>query len=122
MASDEVSIAEIADGYADDIFLGLDRGVSAQDRGVFPPDQVVDVQFSAFRADPLATIGELYSALGRELTGATEERMRTFLAGSPDDGGGGRYRFADTGLDAAALRERSRRYQERYGVESEPVR
>ena len=48
--------------------------------------------------------------------------MRAFLAGNPGDGGGDRYRFADTGLDAGALRQRSRPYQERFGVESEPVR
>jgi hypothetical protein len=121
MASDDVSIAEIAEGYADDVFLGLDRGISAQDRRVFPPEQVVDVQFAAFRADPLATVAKLYTALGRELTDETERRMRAFLAGHPDDGGGGRYRFADTGLDADALRARSRAYQERFAVPSETI-
>jgi hypothetical protein len=122
MSSDEVSIAETAEGYAEDIFLGLDRGMASRERGTFPSDQVVDVHFSSFRADPLATVRTLYDALGRELTDATEVRMRAFLAGHPDDGGGGRYSFADTELDAGALRERARRYQERFGVESEPVR
>jgi hypothetical protein len=122
MASDDVSIAETAEGYAEDIFLGLDRGMRARDSGAFPPGQVVDVHFADFRADPLATVRQLYGALGRDLSDATEARMRRFLAGHPDDGGGGRYTFADTGLDAGALRERSRAYQERYGVDSEPVR
>ena len=50
--------------------------------------------------------------------------MRDFLAANPGDGGGGgtRYTFADTGLDADALRERARPYQERFDVLSEPVR
>jgi hypothetical protein len=48
--------------------------------------------------------------------------MRDFLAGNPGDGGGDRYRFADTGLDPGVLRERSVRYQERFDVESEPLR
>ena len=50
--------------------------------------------------------------------------MQEFLAAHPGDGGGGgsRYRFADTGLDADELRERARPYQERFGVPSEPVR
>jgi len=122
MASDENSITEVAADYADDIFLGLDRGISARDRHTFPPGQVVDVQFAEFRADPFSTIRQLYAALGRELTPHAEARMRTFLAGNPGDGGGDRYTFADTGLDAGVLRERSRRYQERFGVESEPVR
>ena len=124
MATDEVSLTEIAADYADDIFLGLDRGMEARDRGTFPADQVVDVHFSEFVDDPFSTINQLYAALGRELTGETEQRMRTFLASNPGDGGGGgaRYRFADTGLDADELRERSARYQERFGVVSEPVR
>ncbi|HEY7946828.1 MAG TPA: sulfotransferase [Acidimicrobiales bacterium] len=121
MSSDEVAMPEIAEGYAEDIFLGLDRGMAARDRHTFPPEQVVDVHFAAFRADPLDTVRQLYGALGRELTDATEDRMRAFLAGHPDDGGGGRYSFSDTELDAGALRERARPYQERFGVASEPV-
>lgn len=124
LASDKPSIAELAEGYADDIFLGLDRGIEARDRGTFPPSQIFDVHFTEFVADPLATIAKVYVALGRELTASTEARMRSFLAENPGDGnsGGNRYRFSDTGLDAGALRERSSRYQERFGVESEPVR
>jgi hypothetical protein len=124
MATDETSLPKIAADYADDIFLGLDRGMEARDRATFPADQVVDVQFSEFVDDPFSTIHSLYAALGRELTGDTEKRMRAFLAGNPGDGGGGgaRYRFADTGLDADELRQRSARYQERFGVVSEPVR
>jgi hypothetical protein len=81
------------------------------------------VQFSAFVADPIATVREIYLALGRELDDGTELTMRQFLEKHPGDGGGGgsRYRFADTGLDADALRERARTYQDYFGVESEPV-
>ncbi len=124
MASDESSIAEAAAEYAEDIFVGLDRGVDARDRGTFPPSQIVDVHFAEFVADPLASIEQLYAALGRERTNQTEERMRSFLASNPGDGGGGgtRYRFADTGLDPDALRERAAPYQQRFGVESEPMR
>jgi hypothetical protein len=122
MSSDDISMPEIAGEYAEDIFLGLDRGMRSRDQGTFPAEQLVDVHFAAFRADPFATIRELYGALGRELTPVTEARMRSFLADHPDDGGGGRYRFADTELDAGALRERSRPYQERFGVASEPVK
>jgi hypothetical protein len=122
LASDESSIPEVAAAYVDDIFVGLDRGMAARDAGTFPAAQVVDVQYAAFRDDPMATITELYRALGRDLSAEAEKRMRVFLAGNPGDGGGNRYRFADTGLDADALRERSVPYQERYGVASEPVR
>jgi hypothetical protein len=121
MASDETSVSEAAQDYAEDIFLGLDRGMEARDRHTFPPAQIVDVQFAAFMDDPFSTIRQIYAALGRELTEVAETRMRAFLAGNPGDGGGGRYTFADTGLDAGVLRERSRAYQERFGVPSEPV-
>jgi hypothetical protein len=123
MASDEPDIVEIAADYADDIFLGLDRGIDARDRGVIPPERIVDVQFAAFVADPIATVRDIYVALGRELDDLTEQRMCQFLDKNPGDGGGGgtRYRFADTGLDSDALRERAAAYQDYFHVESEPV-
>ena len=47
--------------------------------------------------------------------------MRTFLAAhAKDESNAHRYSFADTGLDAGELRERSRRYQEFFDVRSEP--
>ncbi|MGD0394114.1 MAG: sulfotransferase [Acidimicrobiales bacterium] len=124
MASDETWGTEAAADFAADILVGLERGIDARDRGIFPPGQTIDVHFLDFMADPIETIGQIYAALGRELTHRTEEQMRAFLGANPGDGDGGaaRYRFADTGLDAHALRRRSLPYQERFGVASEPVR
>jgi hypothetical protein len=123
MASDDASIGVAAAEYAEDIILGLDRSVAARIDGTLPADQVVDVQFAEFMADPFATIGTVYDALGLEFTVEAEARMRAFLATHPGDGGGAgsRYSFADTGLDADELRERSRTYQEYFGVPDEPV-
>jgi Sulfotransferase family len=123
MASDHHSIAEAADQYCDDIFVGLERSLDARADGTLPVEQVVDVQFADFTADPFATIAAIYDRLGLELTDDADQRMRTFLADHPGDGGGGgtRYTWADTGLDSAALRERARPYQERFDVPSEPV-
>jgi hypothetical protein len=47
--------------------------------------------------------------------------MRTFWAAHPGDDRGSRYSFADTGLDAIALRELSKPYLEYFGVAPEPV-
>jgi len=123
MSSDHSSVARAADQYAEDILLGLERSVEARRGGTVPVDQVVDVQFHEFLADPFATIGAIYDALGLEFTAEAESNMRTFLATHPGDGGGGgsRYTFADTGLDADELRERGRDYQQYFGVPSEPV-
>ena len=71
--------------------------------------------------DPFATIRSLYDRLDRELAPAAEQRMREFLGTHPGDGGGGRYSWADTGLDADQLREQVAGYQERYDVPSEPL-
>jgi hypothetical protein len=124
LASDETSIAETAVEYVDDILLGLERGVQACDAATFPPSQTIDVRFTEFVADPFGTIRTIYDQLGMTLTDEAETGMRAFLAAHPGDGGGAgtRYRFSDTGLDAGALRERAAAYQERFGVESEPVR
>ncbi len=123
MASRETSVPEAAEQYADDIFVGLERGMDARDRGILPDDQVVDVQFTDFVADPLGAVRGIYEAMGRELTDDTESRMRAFLDAHPGDGGGGgaRYKFENTGLDAEELRSRAEPYQERFGVRSEPV-
>ena len=123
MSSDEVDIVEVAAAYADDIFVGLDRGADARDRQVFPDTHVVDVHFAGFMADPMATVTDIYCAIGRELTPETERSMRAFLAANPGDGGGGgeRYRFSDTGLNENELRDRAAGYQERFAVASEPV-
>jgi hypothetical protein len=123
MASDHTSVAESAAEFAPYILDGLDRSMQARDDGVLRADQVVDVQFLDFMRDPIATIATIYGRLGLELSADAEARMRAFLQAHPGDGGGesGRYNFAATELDAAELRERSRPYQERFGVASEAV-
>jgi len=123
MSSDHASVSRAAEQYCDDVLVGLDRSVAARKDGTVPADQVVDVQYAEFLADPFATIGAVYDALGLEFTGEAEGAMRAFLATHPGDGGGAgsRYTFADTGLDADALRERSRPYQEYFAVPSEPL-
>ena len=120
MASDEVDLAECAAQSYEEITVGLDRSMSLRDK--LSDDRVIDVLFADFMRDPFATIATVYQRLGRELSPATEQRMRDFLAGHPGDGGGGRYTWADTALDAGEVRERVSAYQERYGVPTEELR
>jgi len=119
LASDESSITECAQQYRDEIVYGLERAMKTREA---LSQRVVDVQFADFMRDPFTTIRALYAELGRELEPVAEQRMREFLAAHPGDGGGSRYSWADTGLDAAEVRERVRPYQERYGVPDEPLR
>ncbi|MCU1427740.1 MAG: sulfotransferase family protein [Actinomycetia bacterium] len=122
LASDYTSVREAASEYADYIIDGLDRSVDARENGTVGPERVVDVNFSAFMADPFATIRTVYERLGFELTDDAEARMRAFLAAhGQDEHSSHKYSFADTGLDEGALRERTRRYQDYFDVASEPL-
>lgn len=119
LASDDSSITECAEQSCEEIVTGLERGMKTRDAMA---QKVVDVQFTDFIRDPFTTIRALYAELGRELEPVAEMRMREFLAAHPGDGGGSRYAWADTGLDAAEVREHVRAYQERYGVPDEPLK
>jgi hypothetical protein len=120
LASDEVSIAQVASEWVDDVAVGLDRAVAARRDGTIPPGQAVDVFFGDFLADPMGVVHQIYRRLGVELTREVESRMRWFLAENPQEKHGGHtYTFADTGLDAGALRERMRPYQEFFDVPDE---
>jgi hypothetical protein len=122
LASDDVSIAAVAAEWVDDIVLGLDRAVAARREGVVAQEQAVDVLFRDFVRDPMAVVETIYERLGIELTGEAERAMRRFLADNPQEKHGGhRYSFADTGLDAGELRERTRAYQEFFGVPDEAL-
>ena len=98
----------------------MQRGMTLRES--IPKDQVIDVRFADFMADPFATIRSLYARLDRVLTPDAEQRMRDFLAAHPGDGSGGRYSWADTGLDADQLRDQVAAYQERYDVPTEPLK
>jgi hypothetical protein len=119
MASDETTIGDCAVQSCEEIVVGLHRGMTLRES--LPPGQVIDVQFADFMRDPFATIRSLYGRLDRELTPTAEQRMRDHLAAHPGDGGGGRYSWADTGLDAVQLREQVSAYQQRYGVPTEDL-
>jgi sulfotransferase family protein len=119
LASDESSITECAAQSREEIVVGLERGMKLRDSLA---QCVIDVQFADFIRDPFATIRSLYAELGRELDPVAEQNMRTFLAAHPGDGGGSRYTWADTGLDAGEVREQVSAYQQRYEVPDEPLK
>ena len=122
LGTDESTVRECGAEIADMIVEGLDRSVDARLDGTVPADQIIDVQFGGFMADPMATVRSIYDRLGIELTADAEKLMRAFIDDNPQDKHGGhQYSFADTELDAAALRDRMRRYQEHFDVPSEKV-
>jgi hypothetical protein len=87
---------------------------------VVPRDQVIDIQFREFMADPIAAIRGIYARFGLDLTPDVERRMRTFLAANPDDKHGKHaYHFAATGLELDEERARVAHYQRYFDVPSE---
>ncbi len=123
MTTDSFDVRTLAAQYGDDIMVALDRSLDARRRGLFAPEQVVDVRYQDLRVDPVATIARIYDEVGLDLSAEAEARMRAFLAAHPGDPGGSlkRYSFTDTGLDESALRERARAYQDYFDVESEEI-
>jgi len=122
MGTDDSNIAECAAQSYEEVVVGLGREMALRDSGAVPADRVIDVLFTDFVNDPLTTITDIYQKLGRELRPDTAQKMRYFLAAHPGDGGGGRYTWSDTGLDAAEVRDRVNAYQDRYGVPTEHLR
>ena len=122
LASDDSSISDCAGQSCEEIAVGLQRGMELRDSAALAGKHVVDVQFGDFIRDPFATIRSLYAELDRELEPVAEQNMREYLAAHPGDGGGARYTWADTGLDAGAVREQVRGYQQRFGVPDEPLK
>ena len=122
MGTDDSNIAECAAQSYEEVVVGLGREMALRDSGAVPAERVIDVLFTDFVNDPLTTIKDIYQKLGRELRPDTAQKMRYFLAAHPGDGGGGRYTWSDTGLDAAEVRDRVSAYQDRYGVPTEHLR
>ena len=122
MGTDDSNIAECAAQSYEEVVVGLGREMALRDSGAVPAERVIDVLFTDFVNDPLTTIKDIYQKLGRELRPDTAQKMRYFLAAHPGDGGGGRYTWLDTGLNAAEVRDRVSAYQDRYGVPTEHLR
>lgn len=122
LASDDVSISAVAAEWVDDIVLGLDRAIEARTDGTVPAGQAVDVLFGDFLRDPMAVVRTIYERLGIELSAAAQNAMKAFLAANPKEKHGGHtYSFADTGLDAGLLRERTRAYKEFFDIPEEAL-
>ena len=122
LASDDVSISEVAAEWVDDIVLGLDRAIEARTDGTVPDGQAMDVLFRDFLREPMAVVRAIYERLDIELSDAAEKAMQAFLAANPQEKHGGHnYSFADTGLEAGRLRERTRAYQEFFDIPEEAL-
>jgi hypothetical protein len=76
-----------------------------------------DVAYRDLTADPIAEVRRIYRWLGRPLTPALEELMRTWIEANPQHKHGRhRYRLEDFGLDRATEERRFAGYRERFQI------
>jgi hypothetical protein len=93
----------------------LDASLSLRER--IPPRQCADVRHVDLLRDPLATVEQLYDALGLELGDDARAAMRRFLDDeSHKPNSVHEHSPAGFGLEPAAIRERFRSYCERFDL------
>lgn len=106
----QVELAEALVGRA------AESRAQMRDRGVL----AVDVTLAALKRDPIGAVGNIYRALGLELTRDTQSRMASWLATREVRHGGHRFDLRDFGLDAGGVVASSptlRAYCEAHGLE-----
>ncbi len=123
LASDAIDPLEIARDWTARLAMGLERAMDVRARGTFPSSHVFDVHFPDLMADPIATIRRIYEHFDMMLSPLAEERMRAFLGdNAADKHGTHQYALGATGLDVETERRRYTRYQQHFGIASEPMR
>ena len=110
----------VAREWSDNCAAALNASVSTRRAGGVRTDQVVDIHFGDFMADPAGQVERVYRQFGLTFTDAYAAAVKTYIDSNPADKyGGHRHRFGDTGLDVAHEREKVRDYQDYFGVDSE---
>jgi hypothetical protein len=120
LGSDRIVPAELAGEFSELILDGFERSVDARLDGTVPAGQIVDVHFAQMMQDPIAAVRSVYDHFGWELRPETEAAMVTFQREHPREARGHSYSFADTGLELAAVRQRTSRYAAHFDVPEEP--
>lgn len=120
MASNAVDPQQVAREWADWNARGLNASARFRKTGKVDAADVIDIDFYAFMADPLAQVEAVYRQFDFELTPATREKMARYLQEhSATQHGSHDYRFEDTGLDADEERARVQEYQAFFDVGQE---
>ena len=120
MASNDLEPRAIALEWAECNSEALQESVNARKTGVIKPEQVVDIRFGDFMADPTSEVEKIYRSFDMPFSDEVASKIRTYIAENPHDKHGGhKHRFEDCGLNYEEERERVREYQEYFHVPSE---
>jgi len=113
----------------DPIAIGRDWATRVEDllrgsiegRVALPPGQVIDVHFTEFMKDDVATAERVLEFAGEEVGETSRAAFRAYMDANPRGKHGSiRYRLEDVGLDPAERREALRFYSDHFGVAEEP--
>jgi hypothetical protein len=122
LASDEVSLPEVARYYAWALARGYDNTVAYRRSGRLPESQVVDLYFHDFMRDQVGTVRRAYEHFGLDLTDEAAAAMQSFLDENPADKHGRHlYQFESIGMDEQEVRAMFENYQSYFEIPSEPV-
>lgn len=123
LGSNHASVAEASQEYADLLDYGTQKTMAARDKGLLDPGRVFDVQFAAFRQDPVAMVRRIYDNFGFTMEDAVAQRMQGFLdeANAKERHDKHNYTLEDSGLDLERERERFAAYQTAYDIPLEPI-
>ena len=120
MRTERVDVDALAPWISMGYGLMLDDTIDARGGGELPDDQFVDVRYADLMTDPVVTIDTIYERLEIDRPPTLAVAIADYLSAQPQGSHGvHRYSLTDTGLDAAAERERFRRYQAQYDVPDE---
>ena len=115
LTRDRVDVEGIGGYWADRLERMLGR--CADEHGVLPAGQTIDVHFDEFMADDLAMVARIYDLAGQPLDERARSSMAAFMAEHPRGKFGAvRYDLAEFGLDAAERRRALSFYTDRFGV------
>jgi len=118
--SDNVDFKALAQQMAFGFQFSMERVIDLRAKGEVPADQIADLYFKEFIADPVETIREIYERFELRFSDELAKKIRDYLKVKPK-GKHGKHVYDPTlfGLDEKQLREQFRRYSEHYGIPEE---
>ena len=119
-SSDTVTPQQLAADIARASVWQHDRSVDVQERGVIPPERLINVKFRDFVKDHVSTVGRIYDHFGMKLESEVEKTMREYVGEKPAESHS-RYAedLAAVGIDSAEYRKKFARYQQYFDIPNE---
>lgn len=120
MGSDEVDKAEIAEDWTNRILRVLDHAMDVRDQKISPDAKIYEMYFSDFVGNQFSEIEKIYESLEIEMTGDGADKMKQFIDNNPQNKHGlHTYKAEDYNINPAEIRQRFKRYIDRFDLPPE---